>query len=48
VHPDDATQAVFAAFGGNLLDPAIRGPTAAAANAQGLRIADERIAALWM
>jgi NTE family protein len=43
VHPDDATQAVFAAFGGNLLDPAIRTPTAAAAHAQGLRIAGERI-----
>jgi NTE family protein len=48
VHPDDATQAVFASFGGNLLDPAIRGPAAAAAHAQGLRVAGERIAAFWM
>jgi len=47
VHPDDATQAVFASFGGNLLDPALRARAASAARAQGLRIAGERIAAFW-
>ena len=47
VHPDDATQAVFASFGGNLLDPAIRERTARAAREQGRRIANERIAAFW-
>lgn len=47
VHPDEATQAVFASFGGNLLDPALRAQTAAAGHAQGLRIAGERVAAFW-
>jgi NTE family protein len=47
VHPDEATQAVFASFGGNLLDPALRAPVAAAGRAQGLRVAGERVAAFW-
>jgi hypothetical protein len=42
-----ATQAVFASFGGNLLDPALRPQTAAAGHAQGLRIAGEHVAAFW-
>jgi NTE family protein len=47
VHPDDATQAVFASFGGNLLNPALRAPAAAAGQAQGRRVASGRIAAFW-
>src|ERR1700730_18262751 len=47
VHPDEATQAVFASFGGNLLDPALRPPAAAAGRPQRLRGAAERVAAFW-
>jgi len=46
VHPDDATQAIFASAGGNVLDPSIRQPTAHAARDQGRRIA-EHVASLW-
>ena len=46
VHLDDATQAIFAAAGGNVLDPSIRQPTAHAARDQGRRIADN-VATLW-
>ena len=47
VHPDDATQAVFAAAGGNVLDPAVRDPAARSAREQGRRLAAERLATFW-
>jgi hypothetical protein len=36
-HPDDATEAAFAAVRGNLLDPAVRGPASRAGRQQGRR-----------
>ena len=42
VHPDEASQGVFAAAGGNLLDPAVRAPAALVGREQGRRIAVER------
>ncbi len=46
VHPDEATEAAYAAVGGNLLDPAVCEPAARAGRAQGNRIAGQ-IAGLW-
>ncbi|MDR3702194.1 MAG: patatin-like phospholipase family protein [Candidatus Sulfopaludibacter sp.] len=46
VHPDEATEAAYAAVGGNLLDPAVCEPAALAGRAQGERIAGQ-IAGLW-
>jgi NTE family protein len=45
VHPDEATEAAFAAVGGNLLDPSARASAARAGRTQGHSIAD-RLAAL--
>jgi NTE family protein len=47
VHPDEATEAAFAAVGGNLLDSAVKEGAARAGRAQGKRIARLQIAALW-
>ncbi|MGP6155922.1 MAG: hypothetical protein ACLPYS_00030 [Vulcanimicrobiaceae bacterium] len=47
VYPDDATQAVLASAGGNVLDPSIREAAARTAREQGRRIASERIASFW-
>lgn len=47
VRPDDATEAAFAAVGGNLLDPKVREGAARAGREQGRRIAALNIAALW-
>lgn len=38
IHPDEAAQAAFASVGGNLLDPAVRGPAVRAGREQGRRI----------
>jgi NTE family protein len=46
VHPDEATEAAYAAVGGNLLDPAVCEPAARAGRAQGARIAGH-VAGLW-
>lgn len=46
VHPDDATQAVYASAGGNLLDPAVREGAARAGRAQG-RIVGPRVSSFW-
>jgi len=47
VHPDEATEAAFAAVGGNLLDPSVRESAARAGREQGRRIADPSMASLW-
>jgi len=47
VHPDEATEAAFAAVGGNLLDPSVCVPAAQAGRAQGRRIVEERVAVFW-
>jgi NTE family protein len=47
VRPDDATEAAFAAVGGNLLDPRVQESAALAGREQGRRIAATNIAALW-
>ena len=39
IHPDEASQAAFAAVGGNLLDPSVREPAARAGRDQGRRLA---------
>ena len=39
IHPDEASQAAFAAVGGNLLDPSVRAPAACAGRDQGRRLA---------
>jgi hypothetical protein len=46
VHPHEATQAVFASVGGNLLDPTVREGAARAGREQG-QIVAPRIASLW-
>jgi NTE family protein len=43
IHPDEASQAAFAAVGGNLLDPSVREPAARAGREQGRRTAAELI-----
>jgi len=47
IHPDQATQAVFAAANFNVLDPSIREPATRAAREYGRRTAGEGIAAFW-
>jgi NTE family protein len=47
VRPDDATEAAFAAVGGNLLDPKVQERAAGAGREQGRRIAALNIAAIW-
>jgi NTE family protein len=47
VRPDEATEAAFAAVGGNLLDPSVREGAARAGREQGRRIADLSVASLW-
>jgi hypothetical protein len=47
VHPDEATQAVLASTGSNLLDPSIREPAARAGREHGRRVSAGSIAALW-
>lgn len=47
IHPDEATEAIFASVGGNILDPAVAEPAARAGRLQGSRVADECVAALW-
>jgi NTE family protein len=47
VRPDDATEAAFAAVGGNLLDPRVQESAARAGREQGRRIAAMKIAAVW-
>jgi NTE family protein len=47
VRPDEATEAAFAAVGGNLLDPSVREGAARAGREQGQRIADLSVASLW-
>ena len=42
IHPDEASQAAFAAVGGNLLDPSVREPAARAGREQGRRTAATR------
>ncbi|MEO5957523.1 MAG: patatin-like phospholipase family protein [Opitutaceae bacterium] len=46
VHPDEATEAAFAAVGGNLLDPSVQKSAARAGREQGRRIA-KKVGALW-
>jgi NTE family protein len=41
VHPDDATEAVFASVGGNLLDPSVRDAAAHAGREQGHRLVSD-------
>jgi NTE family protein len=47
VHPDEATEAVFASVGGNLLDPAVRAPAVRAGREQGRRAVKERSSRFW-
>jgi NTE family protein len=47
MRPDEATEAAFAAVGGNILDPAVREGAARAGREQGRRIAASDVAALW-
>ncbi|HXE59800.1 MAG TPA: patatin-like phospholipase family protein [Gemmatimonadaceae bacterium] len=47
VRPDDATEAAFAAVGGNLLDPKVQDGAARAGREQGRRIAALNVAAVW-
>jgi len=46
VHPDDATQAVFASVGANLLDPTVREGAACAGRDQG-RSVGPHVSSLW-
>jgi NTE family protein len=47
VRPDEATEAAFAAVGGNLLDPSVRESAARAGREQGRNIAGGDVASLW-
>jgi NTE family protein len=47
VRPDEATEAAFAAVGGNLLDPSVREGAARAGREQGRNIATHEMASLW-
>lgn len=47
VRPDEATEAVFASVGGNLLDPAVRERAAYAGREQGRSLATDQVASLW-
>ncbi len=47
VHPDEATESVFASVGGNLLDASVCLPAAQTGRKQGHQIVKERIASLW-
>ncbi len=47
VHPDQATEAVFASVGWNLLDPSIREQSARAGREQGRSVAAHEVAPLW-
>lgn len=47
VQPDEATEAVFASVGGNLLDPAVRGAAARAGREQGRRLTRGEDLAAW-
>lgn len=47
VHPDNATESVFFAAAGGVLDPSVRAPAAKAAFEQGKRLATERLVTFW-
>jgi NTE family protein len=47
IHPDAASEAAFAAVGGNLLDPQVRASAARAGRAQGRHLAVAAVAPLW-
>lgn len=47
VHPDEAAEAAFAAVGGNVLDPAVRGPALRAGREQGRRAVEGHASSFW-